>query len=50
MFVLQLRHISNEARFSRLIGFYHHSKCEVTGALSVISEGEAAAGLTQEAG
>lgn len=34
-----VRHISIGARFSHLIGFYHHFRCEVTGVPGVISEG-----------
>lgn len=34
-----VRHISTGARFSHLIGFYHHFRCEVTGVWGVIAEG-----------
>lgn len=34
-----VRHFSAGARFSHLIGFYHHFRCEVTGVPGVISEG-----------
>lgn len=34
-----VRHFSAGARFSHLIGFYHHFTCEVTGVPGVISEG-----------
>ncbi len=38
-----VRHISIGARFSHLIGFYHHFRCEVTGVPGVISEGGSSA-------